>query len=255
MPTPLPSPARRAIGLGLPVLVVAALWILNPAATRAIVEGTLRSPRAIAIVIGLIAAFVGWSALLRRYVPNGVARGAFVLVPLAIAGAAFVLPYYTAGETVDEAFPVAVAPAAVPPTATPTPTPTPAPTPTPTPTPIPTPTPTPTEPVLVSRGTFVGLDGHFARGGAAVYDLGGAHLVRLEEVDIQNVPAPVVYAVPAAGATAPTADSLNLGVLKGTRGNQNYELPAGTDLSAGPWTILVWCETFASPVGAADQLT
>ena len=106
----------------------------------------------------------------------------------------------------------------------------------------------------LSRGTFVGLDGHFARGEAAVYDLDdGTHLVRLEEVDLQNVPAPVVHLVPAADATAPTEGSIDLGVLKGTQGNQNYEVPPGVDLAAGEWTVLVWCETFASPVGAASQ--
>ena len=278
--------------VGLPLLVAIGLAVVDPQATRAVLQATVSSPQAILIVLGVIAAIVGWAALARRFVPNPWAQAGAVLVPLAVIGAIWVAPYYQEGEVVDDAFPVALAAptsSANPTAATDPPATDPAPTPTDTTsiaaatadqppsadptdidgdapasaaaqappaasTPTPTPTPTPAGPVELSRGTFVGLDGHFAHGQAAVYDLGdGTQLIRFEEVDLQNVPAPVVYAVPTADATAPTESSIDLGVLKGTQGNQNYEVPAEVDLASGEWTVLVWCETFASPVGAASQ--
>lgn len=277
---------------GLPLVVVVALAVLDPQATRAVAQATVSSPQAIAIVVGVVAAIVGWSALTRRWARDPWAQAGLVLLPLAVLGAVWVAPYYQEGEVVDDDFPVALA-APSPATATPTPAtpdragedppPPPAPPvvvhqpgedgeiepvevrpgnvrpgavrPTTVPAvPEPTPTPTPEGPVELSRGSFVGLDGHVAHGEAAIYDLGdGTMLVRLEEVDLQNVPAPVVHLVPAADATAPTEGSIDLGVLKGTQGNQNYEVPPDVDLTTGAWTVLVWCETFASPVGAASQ--
>ena len=42
-----------------------------------------------------------------------------------------------------------------------------------------------------------------------------------------------------------------LGDLRGNRGTQFYDVPAGADLENGPWTVLVWCQTFAVPVAGA----
>lgn len=37
---------------------------------------------------------------------------------------------------------------------------------------------------------------------------------------------------------------IDLGGLKGNRGDQNYELPDGVDLEAGDWTVVIYCQPF-----------
>ena len=39
--------------------------------------------------------------------------------------------------------------------------------------------------------------------------------------------------------------SIHLGALKGNIGDQNYEIPSGTELISGAYTVLVWCEAFS----------
>ena len=47
------------------------------------------------------------------------------------------------------------------------------------------------------------------------------------------------------------SDYVNLGPLKATEGNINYEVPSGTDLSQYPY-VLTWCEDFAVLFNSAD---
>ncbi|RPI80918.1 MAG: hypothetical protein EHM34_09370, partial [Nitrosopumilales archaeon] len=49
------------------------------------------------------------------------------------------------------------------------------------------------------------------------------------------------------------SDIVNLGRLKGNIGNQNYEIPIGTDLSKYN-AVLIWCKAFSTLFGSA-QLT
>lgn len=272
--------------VGLPVLAVAVLAAVQPA----IVTGTLGSPRALLILAGIIAANIGWSALLRHRVASESLRTVLVLAPIAVVLALYVAPYFAPDQVVDEAFPVALAateqtdtdqadqadpdqitsdPASTPSASRPgataeastdaaSPT-TPAPTApaasqvTPATPPATPPPAAPTGPIELSRGSFVGLDNHYANGQAAIYELeDGSRIVRLEDVDLQRVPDARVYLVPAAEATSPIEGSVTLGPLTGNVGSSNYTIPADVDL-AGPLTVLVWCEPFASPVGAASQ--
>ncbi len=101
---------------------------------------------------------------------------------------------------------------------------------------------------VVSSGEFHAV-AHPGTGEAVVYRLvDGSHVLRLENLDIFNGPALYVYAVAAEDAndseTVAEADSLNLGPLKGNRGNQTYDLPAGFD--PGKYrSISIWCERFS----------
>jgi hypothetical protein len=103
-------------------------------------------------------------------------------------------------------------------------------------------------PVVVSTGEFHAV-AHPGTGDAIVYRLeDGSHVLRLENLDIFNGPALYVYAVAAEDAndneTVLSAGFLNLGPLKGNKGNQTYELPAEFDPEKYR-AISVWCRRFS----------
>lgn len=102
---------------------------------------------------------------------------------------------------------------------------------------------------LEYEGMFVGVgDGvHDAEGSASVYTVGDQTVLRLEDFAATNGPALKVYL-----ATDKTAsDYVSLGALKANRGNQNYDIEAGVDLSMYD-TVLIWCEPFRVLFGSAD---
>lgn len=257
-----------ALPLVVVVLVGVPVVVLRPA----IVQGTLGSPRALVIVVLVTAAILVWSALLRRVAVPAVLRSVLVLVPIAVVGVLWIRPYFT-DTRVDEQLPVAAAAApGIAASEERAPRPDPASTAitgssTPSPDrsmstsmaaplePAASPSPSPSEPVAVTRGEFVGLDGHRADGTAAIYRLPNESLVvRLEDVDLQNVPEAYVHLVPRADATRPGNRSVQLGPLEGNVGSSNYPVPTDADIDVDRrWTVLVWCRPFASPVGAATQ--
>lgn len=110
------------------------------------------------------------------------------------------------------------------------------------------------EPVELARGEFISRD-HGTRGVARVLELAdGRRVVRLEGLDTDNGPDLYLYlgSNPADGDEGEFDDDfVNLGRLKGNQGDQNYELPAGTDLERHG-TVVIWCDRFDSPFGAAD---
>jgi hypothetical protein len=104
------------------------------------------------------------------------------------------------------------------------------------------------KPVVISSGEFHPV-AHLGEGDAIVYGLeDDKHVLRLENLDIFNGPALYVYAVAAEDAkdseTVEEADSLNLGPLKGNRGNQTYELPAAFNPEKYR-SISIWCKRFS----------
>lgn len=221
-----------------------------------------RSVRAVTIMA--IFAF-GWTALRILLARSGrwvAARTCFFGIAAAFVLAVVVLPAYD-NDTVVEAFPTSHAPTDVtspstappvapttgmatapdPPATTPRPTPT---TPGPTPT-----TPGPAaEPVRLRTGSFRGVD-HRASGTVAIYrQADGRHVVGLEDFDIQPGPDYDVYLVPGEGQED-RGGGTRLDDLRGNRGTQFYDIPANVDVESGPWTVLVWCQTFGVPVATA----
>ena len=154
-------------------------------------------------------------------------------------------------------------PAAVPspsPTATATATPTPSPVPTATavpiatPTPSPTPTPTPTPPpgvaVKLKVGEFMDQDSIHRGSGTAIIYRGpdGSLLLRLENFSVTNGPDLHVYLSPHhnpdRGGQVRAAGYVDLGELKGNRGNQNYAIPAGVDIGIQQ-SVVIYCVPFS----------
>ena len=239
----LPPAAARALRLAIPVPVVGTLVALRPE----IATGTFSSVTSVLKVVALVAVWMGFSWLVRRYVANTVARTAIIATAGAVVVFLTVLPYFRE-ETVDDPFPTVAAPAVVDTTVA-------APTQSPVTTvaaaqaPATTVTTAPAGPVKLATGQFRGLAGHRGSGEAAIYrQPDGSLVVRLEDFEVSSVPAPVVYLVPGSNQQRP--GGAKLGVLRGNNGNQNFAVPAGTDVS-GDTTILVWCEAFSVPVAGA----
>lgn len=104
------------------------------------------------------------------------------------------------------------------------------------------------EPQVLERGKFRDADSvHRGSGDALLYRLAdGSHLLRLENFKVTNGPDLVVYLAKHSDPSSPaqvTSGFLSLGKLKGNIGNQNYLIPAGTDLSEFN-SAVIWCELF-----------
>jgi hypothetical protein len=221
--------------MGIPLAAVALVVALRPE----IATGTFSSASSALKVAALIALWLGFSWVVRRYVENAVARTAIIAVAGAGVLALTVWPYFR-DKTVDDPFPAAVSTEMTAPTtaavapAVDVPAPPPA---------------QPTGPVKLGSGQLEGLAGHRGSGEAALYrQPDGSLLVRFEGFNVSSVPAPVVYLVPGAGRESP--GGVKLGALRGNRGDLNIPVPAGTNVS-GPQTILIWCEAFSVPVAGA----
>ena len=112
----------------------------------------------------------------------------------------------------------------------------------------------PAEPVQVTTGRFH-KNAHETTGAATIYRLADGRLVlRLTEFATSNGPDVRVYLVAADDvqdeAAAKLAGFVDLGALKGNIGNQNYDVPAGLDLSRYR-TVSIWCRRFSVNFGAA----
>ena len=115
---------------------------------------------------------------------------------------------------------------------------------------VPTAKPSPTA-VTATRlltGSLQGI-GHQASGRTSIYRVGNGLVLRFEDVDIQGSVDPSVHLVPQ-GQRSP-GGGLRLGALKAEHGSFSYALPAGFDL-AKPWSVLVWCDPYDTPIGASD---
>lgn len=101
-------------------------------------------------------------------------------------------------------------------------------------------------------GKFMGAgDGiHNAEGVAKIITLqDGNKVLRLENLKSTNGPDLYVYIAIDKGAS----DFVDLGRLKGNIGNQNYNIPQGTDLNKYN-TVLIWCKQFSVLFGSANLI-
>lgn len=111
----------------------------------------------------------------------------------------------------------------------------------------------PREAVTVAQGTFQSLE-HETTGTAQIIELDNGELfLRFEDLETSNGPDLRVYLseVPASDDWYAYGERfIDLGGLKGNRGSQNYEIPAGTDLSKYK-SAVIWCRRFTVGFGVA----
>jgi len=108
---------------------------------------------------------------------------------------------------------------------------------------------------VLARGTFIHANPsdpiHYGKGRVTVYE-GLVHL----EPDFEVGPGPKyhVYLVPEKEVTPSTNVArtmfVDLGRLKAFKGSQNYDLPAGVELSKFG-SVVIWCEQFGVLISPA----
>lgn len=104
-------------------------------------------------------------------------------------------------------------------------------------------------PVALLSGQFKDADSrHKGSGDATIYELAdGSRVLRFENLDVTNGPDLHVYLTPvadAAGSDQATAEGyLDLGGLKGNKGDQNYPILGDFDPTLD-WTVVIYCVPF-----------
>jgi len=102
-------------------------------------------------------------------------------------------------------------------------------------------------------GMFKGY-AHETKGSAGIYQVGGKRVLRLTDFETSNGPDVHVYLVAAPDAmddaTVKTAGFIDLGSMKGNKGDQNYDIPDGVDLTKYR-AVTIWCARFNVNFGTA----
>jgi hypothetical protein len=113
-------------------------------------------------------------------------------------------------------------------------------------------------PMAVTKGNFKGL-AHETKGLASIYQLvDGKRTLRLTEFETSNGPDVHVYltaAEVAKGSDAiKAAGFIDLGSMKGNKGDQNYDIPADADLNKYK-NVTIWCARFGVNFATAPLST
>jgi electron transfer DM13 len=107
------------------------------------------------------------------------------------------------------------------------------------------------ENLLVASGSFEGIE-KSTSGKARLIRLARSKRVKLTITDLDTAPGPDYRVYLAKGRA--TLDSVGrykeLGGLKGNKGDQQYDVPAGLDLRAYD-TVVIWCRAFSVGIGQA----
>jgi hypothetical protein len=111
-----------------------------------------------------------------------------------------------------------------------------------------------TGPMSLAQGNFKSL-AHETKGMATLYKLAdGKQTLRLTEFETSNGPDVHVYLTAAEvekGSDAiKAAGFIDLGSMKGNKGDQNYDIPADVDLSKYK-SVTIWCARFGVNFGLA----
>jgi hypothetical protein len=196
-----------------------------------------KSTRALALMVITAIAWIAARLLFCRFIPWPAARVAPLVVAAVAILAIVVLPAYRTHTVVERlrATPIDMPASDTQPAMTEAPSTAPA------------------QPEVVRSASFHGID-HRARGTVTIYRRpDGRHVIGLEDFDIQPGPDYDVYVVPGTNRTNRTS-ATRIDDLRGNAGTQYYDAPVGLNLEAGPWTVLIWCQTFSVPVANATPI-
>ena len=113
-------------------------------------------------------------------------------------------------------------------------------------------------PMSITSGTFKSL-AHETKGLASIYQLpDGNRTLRLTEFETSNGPDVHVYLTAAEvekGSDAiKQAGFIDLGSIKGNKGDQNYDIPADANLNKYK-NVTIWCARFGINFGQAALAT
>ena len=98
---------------------------------------------------------------------------------------------------------------------------------------------------VIKNGNFVGLAGHQAMGLAKIIKVGDSTFLRFEDFEVTNGPDLRVYLTP----DGDVKKGLHLEKLKGSKGNQNYELK---NINIEQYnSIIIYCQPFGVYFGEA----
>ena len=96
---------------------------------------------------------------------------------------------------------------------------------------------------LVASGQFEAAS-HPGSGTASIVEQPNSEaVVTFTDFETDNGPDLLVYLVPADSPAGSDEGAVDLGALKGNKGNQQYAIPTGTDLDQD-WRVVVWCRAF-----------
>jgi len=106
---------------------------------------------------------------------------------------------------------------------------------------------------LISQGSFESY-AHETKGSALISEVEGKLILSLKDFETSNGPDVHVYLVKGNNpdqASVGKSGFLDLGVIKGNQGNQNYALPAGTNADEYG-AVAIWCKRFGVDFGGAS---
>lgn len=110
----------------------------------------------------------------------------------------------------------------------------------------------PAAPMVLARGSFASIEHDTSGTVALIAQPDGSHVLRFEDLTTSNGPDLRVLLSPSLSPDENyEAGSIDLGSLKGNQGNQNYEVPPGSDVAQFR-SAVIWCQRFSVAFGIAD---
>jgi Electron transfer DM13 len=100
----------------------------------------------------------------------------------------------------------------------------------------------------VAAAGFVSAE-HDTTGRAAVVAVSGGRVLALTGFETSPGPDLRVRLVPGETTDGGADGAVDLGALKGNRGDQQYAIPAGAEVR--DHTVVIWCRAFSAPFGTA----